>query len=36
MTYIDLFMILAVGIALVTPLVLFLRPLRGRPVATGH
>lgn len=34
MTYIDLFRILSVGIAIVMPLVMFLRPLRkGAPVA---
>jgi DHA2 family multidrug resistance protein len=37
LTYIDLFFILAVGIALVTPLVLFLRPLpKGAPMAQAH
>lgn len=35
MTYIDLFWILAVGIAIVVPLVIFLRPLeKSAPVAT--
>jgi len=37
LTYIDLFFILAIGIALVTPLVLFLRPLpKGAPIAQAH
>ncbi len=34
MTYNDLFWILAVGIACTIPLALFLRPLKGAPVAT--
>lgn len=34
MTFNDLFWILAVGIACVVPLVLFLRPLKGPPVAS--
>jgi DHA2 family multidrug resistance protein len=37
MTYSDLFWILTAGIIIVTPLVLFLRPLpKGAPVASGH
>ncbi|MEH3107483.1 MAG: MDR family MFS transporter [Sphingomonas fennica] len=37
MTYIDLFWILAVLVAVVSPLILFLRPLqRGRPPAAAH
>lgn len=37
MTYADLFWILTVGIILVSPLVLFLRPLpKGAPMAAGH
>ena len=36
MTFTDLFWILAVGIVCVLPLVLFLRPLKGKPVAAGH
>lgn len=37
MTYADLFWILSVGIAIVTPLVVFLRPLKqGAPLAAAH
>jgi DHA2 family multidrug resistance protein len=37
MTYADLFWLLAVGIACVSPLVLFLRPLpKSAPVSMGH
>jgi len=37
MTYIDLFWILTIGIACVSPLILFLRPLqRGRAPAPAH
>lgn len=37
MTYSDLFWILTVGILIVSPLVLFLRPLpKGAPMAAGH
>ena len=37
MTYVDLFWIMSVGIACVTPLVFFLRPLaRNAPISTGH
>ncbi|WP_336963210.1 MDR family MFS transporter [Sphingobium aquiterrae] len=37
MTYSDLFWILTVGIVIVCPLVMFLRPLpRGGPMASGH
>jgi DHA2 family multidrug resistance protein len=37
MTYADLFWILTIGIIIVTPLVVFLRPLpKGAPMASGH
>ena len=37
MTYIDMFWILSLGIAVITPLVLFLRPLnRNAPLSAGH
>jgi MFS transporter, DHA2 family, multidrug resistance protein len=36
MTYADLFWLLTVGIACVSPLVLFLRPLPKRPMAMAH
>jgi DHA2 family multidrug resistance protein len=36
MTYIDLFWVLAVGIACVTPLVLFLRPLKSNASVAMH
>lgn len=37
MTYNDIFWLLALGILIVTPLVLFLRPLpKGAPMAAAH